>query len=151
MVDLDETRKADLIAAAREAMTHAYAPYSHFHVGAALLFADGTIVTGSNFENASYGLSLCAETSAATCASHGGHRAGLVAVAIVGGTEGVPAGVVGPCGRCRQILNELAALGGTDPLILSTGADETVEMRLSALLPLAFGPANLENGPLSGG
>jgi cytidine deaminase len=132
-----------LIAAARQAMAAAYAPYSRFRVGAALLFADGTVVTGSNFENASYGLSLCAETVAAARASHDGHRTGLVAVAVAGGLDGVPGALVGPCGRCRQVLHELAALGGTDPLIIATGANETVEMRLSALLPLAFGPANL--------
>jgi cytidine deaminase len=134
---------AALIAAARAAMAQAYAPYSGFHVGAALLFADGTVVTGSNFENASYGLSLCAETVAAATASQQGHRAGLVAVAVVGGPGAEPGAVVGPCGRCRQVLYELAALGGTDPLIIATGAHETVEMRLSVLLPLAFGPANL--------
>lgn len=133
-----------LIAAARAAMTQAYAPYSGFHVGAALQFADGTMVTGSNFENASYGLSLCAETVAAAKASQQGHRAGLIAVAVVGGPGGIPSAVVGPCGRCRQVLHELAALGGTDPLIIAVGAHETVEMRLSVLLPLAFGPSNLE-------
>jgi cytidine deaminase len=138
MIDRDA-----LIAAAREAMAAAYAPYSRFRVGAALLFADGVVVTGSNFENASYGLSLCAETVAAARASHEGRRTGLVAVAVAGGLDGVPGALVGPCGRCRQVLNELAALGGTDPLIIATGADETVEMPLSALLPLAFGPANL--------
>ena len=132
-----------LIAAARAAMAQAYAPYSGFQVGAALRFADGTVVTGSNFENASYGLSLCAETVAAALASQQGHRAGLVAVAVVGGPGGVPGAVVGPCGRCRQVLHELASLGGTDPLIIASGAHETVEMRLSALLPLAFGPATL--------
>ncbi len=134
---------AALVVAARAAMAQAYAPYSGFYVGAALAFADGTVITGSNFENASYGLSLCAETVAAAKASQQGHRAGLVAVAIAGGPQGVPGAVVTPCGRCRQVLNELAALGATDPLIIATGAHETVEMRLSALLPLAFGPANL--------
>jgi len=132
-----------LIAAARAAMAGAHAPYSGFQVGAALLFSDGTVITGSNFENASYGLSLCAETVAAARASHEGHRAGLVALAIAGGPGGVPGALVAPCGRCRQVLHELAALGGTDPLIIATGADETVDMRLSALLPLVFGPANL--------
>lgn len=132
-----------LIAAARDAMAKAYAPYSRFQVGAALAFADGAVVTGSNFENASYGLSLCAETMAAARASHEGHRAGLVAVAVVGGPDGAVREVVAPCGRCRQVLHELAALGGTDPLVIAQGAHETVEMRLSALLPHAFGPANL--------
>jgi cytidine deaminase len=138
---------ADLVAvlvdAARGAMAQAYAPYSGFQVGAALAFADGTVITGSNFENASYGLSLCAETVAAATASQQGHRAGLVAVAVVGGPGGRVDALVTPCGRCRQVLHELAALGGTDPLIIATGAHETVEMRLSTLLPLAFGPSNL--------
>jgi len=140
---MNDADRAALIAMARGAMAQAYAPYSGFHVGAALLFADGAIVTGSNFENASYGLSLCAETVAAARASHEGHRAGLVAVAIAGGPGGVPGAVVAPCGRCRQVLHELAALGGTDPLVIASGAHETVDMLLSALLPLAFGPANL--------
>ena len=140
----DTVDTAKLIAAARAAMAGAYAPYSGFHVGAALGFVDGTVVSGSNFENASYGLSLCAETVATALASQQGHRAGLIAVAVVGGPGGIPGAVVGPCGRCRQVLHELAALGGTDPLIIAIGAQETVEMRLSALLPLAFGPANLE-------
>jgi len=140
----DRFDRAALIAAAQRAMAGAYAPYSGFQVGAALAFADGTVVTGANFENASYGLSLCAETVAAASASQAGHRAGLIAVAVVGGHHGVIDGVVAPCGRCRQVLHELAALGGTDPLIIAAGAHETVDMPLSALLPLAFGPANLQ-------
>jgi cytidine deaminase len=134
---------AALVGAARGAMAQAYAPYSKFQVGAALAFADGTVITGSNFENASYGLSLCAETVAAASASQQGHRGGLIAVAVIGGPGGIVDAIVTPCGRCRQILHELAALGGTDPLIIATGAHETVEMRLSTLLPLAFGPASL--------
>jgi cytidine deaminase len=129
----------ELIAAAREAARDAYAPYSDFAVGAALRFADGAIVTGSNVENASYGLSLCAETVAAASAMNQGRRSGLVAVAVIGGE----AGTVTPCGRCRQVLNELAELGGTDPVIWCAGGDEVLELRLSELLPHAFGPGNL--------
>lgn len=136
-------KRDDLIAAARAAMGTAYAPYSGFHVGAALLFDDGAIVTGANFENASYGLSLCAETVACASASHSGRRSGLLAVAVLGGMGGAVEAAISPCGRCRQVVNELAALGGTDPLVLCVGAQETVEMRLSVLLPNAFGPANL--------
>lgn len=135
--------RESLIAAARRAMDSAYAPYSGFHVGAALLFDDGAIVTGANFENASYGLSLCAETVAASIASHTGRRGGLLAVAVLGGMGGAVEAAISPCGRCRQVINELAALGGTDPLVLCVGEHETVEMRLSVLLPNAFGPANL--------
>lgn len=135
--------KDALIAAARTAQGAAYAPYSNFHVGAALLFANGTVVTGANVENASYGLALCAETSAAAQAMNRGLRGGLVAVAVIGGLRGADGPVVTPCGRCRQVLNELAQLGGTDPLIWCVGADAVLELRLSALLPHAFGPANL--------
>lgn len=132
-----------LIAAARGAQVSAYAPYSRFHVGAALLFADGSVVTGANVENASYGLALCAEASAVAQAMNRGLRGGLVAVAVIGGLEGAAGPIVTPCGRCRQVLNELAQLGGTDPVIWCAGADEVLELQLSALLPHAFGPANL--------
>jgi cytidine deaminase len=136
-------KRDDLIAAARAAMATAYAPYSGFHVGAALLFDDGAILTGANFENASYGLSLCAETVACASASQAGRRTGLLAVAVLGGMGGAVDAAISPCGRCRQVVNELAALGGTDPLVICVGADETVEMRLSVLLPNAFGPKDL--------
>lgn len=134
-----------LIAAARTAAMQAYAPYSGFHVGAALGFADGSIVTGSNVENASYGLTLCAETVAVGKALSEGRRSALAAVAVIGGKAGaVGSGdPVTPCGRCRQVLTELAQLGNTDPTIWCAGADEVLELRLSALLPHAFGPANL--------
>lgn len=132
-----------LIAAARAAAEQAYAPYSEFHVGAALAFADGSVVTGSNVENASYGLSLCAETVAAASAMNAGARGGLVAVAVIGGKAGAQPATVTPCGRCRQVLNELAQLGGTDPVIWCAGREEVLELRLSELLPHAFGPANL--------
>ena len=133
-----------LIAAARAAADAAYAPYSRFHVGAALGFANGQVVTGANVENASYGLALCAETSAVAKAMNAGARGGLVAVAVVGGPQGaVGAGApVTPCGRCRQVLSELAQLGGTDPVVWCAG-EEVLETTLSALLPNAFGPASL--------
>jgi len=136
-----------LLAAARAAMARAYAPYSRFHVGAALAFADGSIVTGANVENASYGLSLCAETVAVAKAMAEGRRGGLVALAIVGGPEGAPHAAVTPCGRCRQVLNELAGTGGTDPLVWCGGEGAMPDLRLSQLLPHAFGPADLrDNG-----
>lgn len=132
--------REELVAAARAAADHAYAPYSRFRVGAALRFSDGTIVTGTNVENASYGLSLCAETVAVARALGEGRRGGLLEVAVTGSGEGT----ITPCGRCRQVLHELADLGGTDPLILCCGPDEVREIRLSALLPEAFGPRDLE-------
>ena len=129
----------DLIAAARDAAAKSYSPYSGFPVGAALRFADGSVVTGTNIENASYGLALCAETVAVSKAMADGVRGGLVAVAVTGpGDEPIT-----PCGRCRQVLNELAQLGGTDPAILCVGPHEIRRLRLSELLPHAFGPASL--------
>lgn len=136
------SRDEDLIEAARAAVSQAYAPYSGFAVGAALRFADGAIVTGSNVENASYGLSLCAETVAVAKALGEGRRGGLLAIALAGrGSE-----PFAPCGRCRQVLNELAALGGTDPVVLISGAGEVRETRLSTLLPQPFGPDSLATG-----
>jgi cytidine deaminase len=132
-----------LIELAQVAAALAYAPYSNFQVGAVLAFADGSVVTGSNVENASYGLSLCAETVAAARAMNDGVRGGLVAIAVAGGKAGEAGTMVTPCGRCRQVLNELAQLGGTDPVIWCAGGAGVLEMRLSELLPHAFGPANL--------
>ncbi|MBA4764931.1 MAG: cytidine deaminase [Erythrobacter sp.] len=129
----------DLIAAARKAAENSYSPYSNFAVGSALRFADGSVVTGTNIENASYGLALCAETVAVSKAMADGIRGGLEAVAVTGpGDEPIT-----PCGRCRQVLNELAQLGGTDPLILCVGSQEVHRVKLSELLPQAFGPASL--------
>lgn len=129
----------DLVAAARAAARHSYSPYSGFAVGAALQFADGSVVTGTNVENASYGLALCAETVAVGKAMAAGARGGLTKVAVTGPGEDV----ITPCGRCRQVLNELAQLGGTDPEILCAGPREVRRMKLSELLPHAFGPADL--------
>lgn len=133
-----------LIEAAKQAALNAYAPYSDYHVGAALLFDDGEIITGTNVENASYGLSLCAETVAVARALGEGRRGGLVSVAVTGPLDKGDGAPITPCGRCRQVLNEIAALGGTDPLVLCVGRDEVREVRLSELLPNAFGPAHLD-------
>lgn len=122
---------ATLHAAAVAAMGHAYAPYSHFPVGAAALVDDGRIVSGCNVENASYGLGLCAECGlvSALHASGGGR---LVALACVGG-DGAP---LMPCGRCRQLLWEQ---GGPD-LLLQT---EHGIVPMTEVLPDAFGPDDL--------
>lgn len=138
-----------LLRAARDAAALAYAPYSGFHVGAALAFADGSVVTGANVENASYGLSLCAETVAVAKVLSSGTRGGLLAVAITGGRVDAELGfapataAVTPCGRCRQVLSELAQLGRTEPVVWCEGEGEVIEAPLSLLLPHAFGPANL--------
>jgi cytidine deaminase len=121
-----------LRAAAREAMTRAYAPYSRYRVGAAALVDDGRVVVGCNVENASLGLSLCAECGlvSALTASGGGR---LVAVACVNRTGTT----ILPCGRCRQLLWEH---GG--PELLVDAVDRPLP--LSALLARAFGPEDLE-------
>lgn len=137
-------RDEELIAAAREAAANAYAPYSDYAVGAALRFADGAIVTGTNIENASYGLSLCAETVAVAKALGEGRRGGLVSLAVTGPEGKGGDAPITPCGRCRQVLNEIAQLGGTNPLILCVGPHEVLELRLSSLLPHGFGPAHLD-------
>ncbi|MCU0948801.1 MAG: cytidine deaminase [Porphyrobacter sp.] len=138
---LDCEQEQVLIAAARDAAGQAYAPYSNYPVGAALLFDDSAVITGCNTENASYGLSLCAETVAVAKALGEGRRGGLVAVAVIGLAAG--ADPITPCGRCRQMLNEVAALGSTDPLVLCVGEGEVRRVPLSVLLPHAFGPGNL--------
>ncbi|GAB3152322.1 cytidine deaminase [Microbispora hainanensis] len=117
--------------AAREAMTHAYAPYSKFPVGAAALVDDGRIVTGCNVENASYGVGLCAECGlvSALHASGGGR---LVAFTCVDGHGEL----LMPCGRCRQLLFEH---GGRDLLVETPDGP----MRMDGFLPFAFGPDDL--------
>jgi len=121
-----------LRAAAREAMAHAYVPYSRFPVGVAALVDDGRVVVGCNVENASYGLTLCAECGlvSALHASGGGR---LVAFTCVDGAGAV----LMPCGRCRQLLFEH---GGPDLLL------ETVSgiRPMREVLPDAFGPDDLE-------
>ncbi len=140
-VTLDATQEQALIDAAFAAARGAYAPYSDYPVGAALLFDDGAVITGCNVENASYGLSLCAETVAVAKALGEGRRGGLTAVAVVGlKADREP---ITPCGRCRQVLNEVAALGGTDPLVLCVSSEGVRRVSLSALLPHAFGPGHL--------
>ena len=131
-----------LIDAARDAATRAYAPYSNLHVGAAVRLTDGRIVTGANVENASYGLSLCAETVAIAKIANEGLLGEVVEVAVIGGTG--PA-MISPCGRCRQILNEAAQLSGRDLIVHCVSGDgSAVESHaLSYLLPKAFGPADL--------
>lgn len=119
-----------LVAAARQAREHAHAPYSNFRVGAALLTADGLIVTGCNVENASYGLTVCAERVALFKALSDGHRA-FTAVAVVADT----AAPTPPCGACRQVLWEFC---GDVPVVLANLAVETDRHGLAALLPMPF-------------
>jgi len=121
---------AVLVQAARRARRNAHATYSHFKVGAALETADGTIVTGCNIENATYGLTVCAERVAMWKALSEGHRK-FRRIAIVADTNDPTP----PCGPCRQILWEF---GGDLEVILANLRTEKGRHRLSALLPLPF-------------
>jgi cytidine deaminase len=122
-----------LRAGAREAATRSYAPYSKVSVGACALTDTGELVVGSNVENASYGLTLCAECSLISdLVRVGGGR--LVAASIVAG-DGEP---IAPCGRCRQLLFE----HGGNELLIDAG-DGVAPTRLEELLPGAFGPEDL--------
>ena len=94
-----------LVELAKEAMLHAYAPYSGFFVGAALLCGDGTVYQGCNIENAAYGPTNCAERTAFFKAIYDGHR-DFKAIAICGGKEGNITGAFPPCGVCRQVMRE---------------------------------------------
>ncbi|HWS58886.1 MAG TPA: cytidine deaminase [Actinotalea sp.] len=120
-----------LRAAAAEVMTRAYVPYSHFPVGVAALVDDGRVVTGCNVENASYGLTLCAEC-ALVSALHVGGGGRLVAFTCVD-AHGT---VLMPCGRCRQLLWEH---GGPDLLVETVGGIRP----MTEVLPDAFGPEDL--------
>lgn len=139
----------ELLDAAKAAAANAHAPYSHFGVGAALLLEDGTVVTGCNFENASYGLTLCAETVALATLNAQGKLRQVREIAIIGGAlkDGAINGSapVRPCGRCRQVLNEAAQLAKRDLIVHCASADLSVveEHRLSDLLPLPFGPVDM--------
>jgi cytidine deaminase len=148
MNDLTSEEQA-LIDAARGAMIHAHAPYSRFAVGAALRLTDGTIITGSNFENASYGLSLCAETVAIAAANAQGRLRDIAAIAVTGGSvDGAGDDVITPCGRCRQVIKETQDMAGRPLTILCAAphGEAVARHALDDLLPHAFGPGNLGIG-----
>ena len=121
-----------LVAAATDAMRRAYVPYSNFPVGAAALVDDGRIISGCNVENASYGLTLCAECSLVSALAMGGGGR-IVAFACVDGRGET----LMPCGRCRQLLHEFRAPGMR---LLTVRGVRTMD----EVLPDAFGPENLE-------
>ncbi len=129
----DELRQR-LVKLAGEAREHAYAPYSKYRVGAALLARSGRIYTGVNVENAAYPNGICAERTAVFKAISEGERE-FVAIAVVTGNGGTP------CGACRQVMAEF----GLDLVVLiaDTGGEVRQEVLLSDLLPGAFGPADL--------
>ena len=123
-----------LVELAKEAMTHAYAPYSGFKVGAALLCADGTVYQGCNIENASYSPPNCAERTAFFKAVYDGHR-DFVSIAVCGGKDGVITGAFPPCGVCRQVMREFCEDDFTLYLVNESGFDT---LTLAQILPCSF-------------
>ena len=136
----------ELLALARSAAAKAYAPYSSFHVGCAILSVDGQVVTGANMENACYRLGVCAEQSALTAAQHAFGLDKVARIAVVGGSD---ATVCTPCGGCRQAILEAAKLSRRDvEIICGSGDGSGVERhRIGELIPFGFGPANLGGLP----
>ena len=128
-----------LMARAVEAMSKAYAPYSGFCVGAALLCEDGTVYEGCNVENASYGATNCAERTAFFKAISEGKRK-FTAIALCGGKGGKLTDFTAPCGVCRQVMREFC---GKDFLIYLTNGEQLQQYTLEQLLPQSFGPEHL--------
>lgn len=127
-----------LFAAAKAAQPRAYAPYSRFKVGAALLADDGAVYSGCNVENAAYPVGTCAEAGAISAMIAGGGRA-ISAILVLGdGDE-----LVTPCGACRQSIREFAA--PETPVLIAGPEGIRARFSLAELLPASFGPANLRN------
>jgi cytidine deaminase len=147
-----ETRLQDLSAEDRALVTraseqrkHAYAPYSQFTVGSAARARDRAIYVGSNMENISYGLTMCAEVGALSAAVAAGNFA-IEAIAVVGGHQGQQGDLlVTPCGRCRQLILEAAHVVGGALQVLSCSGDleHIVVTPIEELIPLGFGPLSL--------
>ena len=133
----------ELIRAAFAVRERAYTPYSHFKVGAALLTRSGRVFTGCNIENASFSPTICAGRAALAAAVSAGERE-FDAIAIVGSMEGkVNTLPTSPCGVCRQALFEFGGNGLR--VILAKSEEDYQELTLGRLLPLGFGPANVEH------
>ncbi len=139
MVNAEKMRDR-LMEQAKEAMDFAYAPYSGYRVGAALLCKDGTVYTGCNIENAAYGPTNCAERTAVFKAVSEGHRE-FTAIAVCGGKDGVITGAFPPCGVCRQVMREFCKEDFEIHLVTADGGCQTVT--LGQLLPYSFSPDTL--------
>jgi cytidine deaminase len=126
----------ELVEYAKKAMQHSYSPYSKFAVGAALVTEDNEIILGCNIENASYGLSNCAERTAIFKGVSEGKRR-FKKLIVIGNTDGP----ISPCGACRQVINEFCP--PDMPVVLANLKGELKTMTVAQLLPYAFGPENL--------
>lgn len=140
--NMSTQEKQELIQKALEARKMAYAPYSHYQVGAALLAEDGSLYQGGNIENASYGATNCAERTAVFKAVSDGKRR-IKAIAITGGMEGAePTDYAYPCGICRQVLQEFGAEDMT--LIVAKSITDYREFSLKELFPFGFGGESIK-------
>jgi len=142
-LDSLNTKTQELITIAKKISIEAYNKYSKFNVGAAILCKSGKIYQGTFMENVSLGLTICAETAAATAANTAGEKQ-ILEIAIVGGKEG-NSQIITPCGRCRQILYEYACIGENDFAVYCSNYDlsKVVLATISELLPVPFGPNQL--------
>ena len=141
MKKLEETQIQELIEKAISMMDHSYSPYSHFHVGAALLAKNGNVYGGCNIENAGYTPSNCAERTAFFKAVSEGVR-DFQAICIVGGKNGKLTEYTAPCGVCRQVMMEFCN-PKTFQIILAVDKERYEIYTLEELMPLGFGPLNL--------
>ena len=141
MKKMEQIQIQELIEKAIGMMDYSYVPYSHFHVGAALLAKNGTYYTGCNIENAAYTPTNCAERTALFKAVSEGVKE-FDAICIVGGKEGVLTEYAAPCGVCRQVMMEFCD-PETFKIILAVSKDKYDVFTLKELLPLGFGPDNL--------
>ena len=144
----DELSKDDLmlVNAAKEATSGSWSPYSGFKVGAALLLDDGTVVTGSNQENAAYPSGLCAERTALFAAGHSYPGKAVIALAIAARNDkGFTAQPITPCGACRQVLSETEQRGGKPIRYILYGTEGTmiIEGGTDAMLPFCFGAGSM--------
>lgn len=139
---MTKTQIHELIRIAAEQLAFSYTPYSHFKVGAALLSKNGKIYTGCNIENAAYTPTNCAERTAFFKAVSEGVTE-FEAICIVGGPEGVLEDYTPPCGVCRQVMMEFCRPEEFQ-IILAKGQEDYRIYRLEELMPLGFGPGNLE-------
>lgn len=139
---MNEMKLNELIQAALDARHMAYAPYSHYRVGAALLTDSGKIYQGGNIENASYGATNCAERTAFFKAVSEGERA-FKAIAIAGGLESTePADYAYPCGICRQVMQEFA--GSDFQIIVAKSTEEYKKYTLAEIFPAGFGGDSIQ-------
>jgi cytidine deaminase len=142
----------ELVVAARDATHQSHSPYSNFRVGSAVKLYDGQVITGANQENASYGMTVCAERTAIFSVNNQGRKREIEKIAVTARPGSVPElgykgpSPVAPCGACRQVIKESEDLAGIPITIIMDCYDDKKIARvvgIASLLPLAFGPADL--------